>query len=202
MGTSKIRLTGGEPSIRSDLTDIIALTKSHGIATVAVSSNGYKLGKHLSAWHTAGLNQLNLSIDSFDPMLFKQITGFDMLPTLLGDIDTLLDSTDIRLKINGILKADTAFDNLLSALDYAKTRPVTYRFIEFMQTSDNGKLFLPSIPMSAESVIIYWSVAGWHRCEPVMQDLRPSIAMTIMSAKSALSSRMPRIFVIRAIACE
>lgn len=141
LGTSKIRLTGGEPSIRSDLTDIIALTKSHGIATVAVSSNGYKLGKHLSAWHTAGLNQLNLSIDSFDPMLFKQITGFDMLPTLLGDIDTLLDSTDIRLKINGILKADTAFDNLLSALDYAKTRPVTYRFIEFMQTSDNGKLF-------------------------------------------------------------
>ena len=135
-------------------------------------------------------------------MLFKQITGFDMLPTLLGDIDTLLDSTDIRLKINGIPKADTAFDNLLSALDYAKTRPRTYRFIEFADFGQWQVVFAEHTNNVSRIRDYHWSVAGWHRCEPVMQDLRPSIAMTIMSAKSALSSRMPRIFVIRAIACE
>ena len=142
LGTTKVRLTGGEPSIRQDLPRIIELAKqTQGIQTVAVSSNGYRLAKHLSDWQTAGLNQLNISIDSFDPTIFKQITGFDILPTLLQDIDTLLATTDIKLKLNGILMADTAFDNLQSVLSFVKNRPVTYRFIEFMQTSDNKALF-------------------------------------------------------------
>lgn len=142
LGTTKVRLTGGEPSIRQDLPCIIELAKqTQGIQTVAVSSNGYRLAKHLSDWQTAGLNQLNISIDSFDPTIFKQITGFDILPTLLKDIDTLLATTDIKLKLNGILMADTAFDNLQSVLSFVKNRPVTYRFIEFMQTSDNKALF-------------------------------------------------------------
>lgn len=142
LGTTKVRLTGGEPSIRQDLPRIIELAKqTQGIQTVAVSSNGYRLAKHLSDWQTAGLNQLNISIDSFDPTVFKQITGFDILPTLLKDIDTLLATTDIKLKVNGILMADTAFDNLQSVLSFVKNRPVTYRFIEFMQTSDNKALF-------------------------------------------------------------
>nr|WP_309593370.1 GTP 3',8-cyclase MoaA [Moraxella osloensis] len=142
LGTTKVRLTGGEPSIRQDLPRIIELAKqTQGIQTVAVSSNGYRLAKHLSDWQTAGLNQLNISIDSFDPTIFKQITGFDILPTLLKDIDTLLATTDIKLKLNGILMADTAFDNLQSVLGFVKNRPVTYRFIEFMQTSDNKALF-------------------------------------------------------------
>ena len=142
LGTTKVRLTGGEPSIRQDLPRIIELAKqTQGIQTVAVSSNGYRLAKHLSDWQTAGLNQLNISIDSFDPTIFKKITGFDILPTLLQDIDTLLATTDIKLKLNGILMADTAFDNLQSVLSFVKNRPVTYRFIEFMQTSDNKALF-------------------------------------------------------------
>ncbi|OBX63240.1 cyclic pyranopterin phosphate synthase [Moraxella osloensis] len=142
LGTTKVRLTGGEPSIRQDLSRIIELAKqTQDIQTVAVSSNGYRLAKHLSDWQTAGLNQLNISIDSFDPTIFKQITGFDILPTLLKDIDTLLATTDIKLKLNGILMADTAFDNLQSVLSFVKNRPVTYRFIEFMQTSDNKALF-------------------------------------------------------------
>lgn len=142
LGTTKVRLTGGEPSIRQDLPRIIELAKqTQGIQTVAVSSNGYRLAKHLSDWQTAGLNQLNISIDSFEPTIFKQITGFDILPTLLQDIDTLLATTDIKLKLNGILMADTAFDNLQSVLSFVKNRPVTYRFIEFMQTSDNKALF-------------------------------------------------------------
>lgn len=142
LGTTKVRLTGGEPSIRQDLPRIIELAKhTQGIQTVAVSSNGYRLAKHLSDWQTAGLNQLNISIDSFDPAIFKQITGFDILPMLLKDIDKLLATTDIKLKLNGILMADTAFDNLQSVLGFVKNRPVTYRFIEFMQTSDNKALF-------------------------------------------------------------
>nr|WP_315042299.1 GTP 3',8-cyclase MoaA [uncultured Moraxella sp.] len=162
LGTTKIRLTGGEPSIRHDLADIIRIANSHdSIKTVAVSSNGYKLAKHLSAWQSAGLSQLNVSIDSFNPTIFQQITGFDMLPTLLSDLDKLLETTDIRLKLNGILMAETAFDNLQSALAYVKTYPVTYRFIEFMQTSDNSELFF-SEHASGKTIKQYLIENGWQ----------------------------------------
>lgn len=162
VGTKKIRITGGEPSIRKDVTDIIAMIKqTQGIETVAMTSNGYKLGKHLQGWQQAGLDQLNISVDSFDAATFHQMTGFDMLPQLLTDIDTLLQTTDIKLKLNGILMESTAYDTLISALDFVKTRPVTYRFIEFMQTSDNSDLFFAQ---HAQSTLItnYLLKDGWQ----------------------------------------
>lgn len=174
LGTKKIRLTGGEPSIRHDLADIITLARQYPtLNTVAVSSNGYKLAKHLSAWQMAGLSQLNVSIDSFDADVFRQITGFDMLPTLLKDLDTLLETTDIRLKLNGILKADTAFDNLQHALAYVKDRPVTYRFIEFMQTSDNRELFFAQ-HASGKIIQRYLLDHGWIMT-PKADDAGPAI---------------------------
>lgn len=165
VGTQKLRLTGGEPSIRSDVSDIIAMGKhTAGIDTVAMTSNGYKLGKHLTAWQQAGLSQLNISVDSFDAAVFHRITGFDMLPQLLTDMDKLLERTDIRLKINSILMVQTAFDNLMAALDYIKQRPVTYRFIEFMQTSDNRELFFAQ---HAQTPLItnYLLDNGWQACQ-------------------------------------
>ena len=162
VGTKKVRLTGGEPSIRKDVTQIIEQVKATpGIQTVAMTSNGYKLGKHIANWQQAGLDQLNISVDSFDPATFKQMTGFDMLPQLLADMDTLLATTDIKLKINSILMAETAFENLMNAIEYIKDRAVTYRFIEFMQTSDNSDLFFAQ---HAQSDIItnYLLKNGWQ----------------------------------------
>ncbi|WP_296405908.1 GTP 3',8-cyclase MoaA [Psychrobacter sp.] len=162
VGTKKVRLTGGEPSIRKDVTDIIRLVKATpGIETVAMTSNGYKLAKHIANWHQAGLDQLNISVDSFDPATFKQMTGFDILPQLLDDMDTLLQTTDIKLKLNGILMENTAYNSLMSALDYVKTRPVTYRFIEFMQTSDNSDLFFAEHAQSA-FITEYLLENGWQ----------------------------------------
>lgn len=177
LGTTKVRLTGGEPSIRHDLPKIIELAKTtQGIKTVALSSNGYRLAKHLKNWQTAGLDKLNISIDSFDPIIFKQITGFDMLPTLLKDIDTLLETTDINLKLNGILMADTAFDNLQSALNFIKHRPVTYRFIEFMQTSDNRNLFFAQ-HSSSRQIKDFLLQHGWQ-AQLRTNDAGPAIEYT------------------------
>ncbi|WP_201595434.1 GTP 3',8-cyclase MoaA [Psychrobacter vallis] len=162
VGTKKVRITGGEPSIRRDVVDIIKTIKqTKGIETVAMTSNGYKLGKHLADWQKAGLDQINISVDSFDAATFYKMTGFDILPQLLKDMDTLLATTNIKLKINSILMAETAFENLMSAIDYVKDRPVTYRFIEFMQTSDNRDLFFAQ---HAHSDIItdYLLKHGWQ----------------------------------------
>ena len=162
LGTKKVRITGGEPSIRSDVRDIIELiAATEGIETVAMTSNGYKLGKHLKGWQAAGLNQLNISMDSFDAQTFAQITGMNTLPALLRDMDTLLETTDIKLKINSVLMSDTVAQNVTDALDYVKTRPVSYRFIEFMQTSDNSDLFFAQHAQSKD-VINYLEQLGWQ----------------------------------------
>ncbi len=160
--TKKVRITGGEPSLRRDVSEIIELASTTtGIETVAMTSNGYKLSRHSQKWQSAGLNQLNISIDSFNPQVFQQITGSDILPQLLKDIDNLLETTDIRVKLNGILMAETAYDNLMSALEYVKERPISYRFIEFMQTSDNSDLFFAQ---HAQSPLIsnYLLQNGWQ----------------------------------------
>lgn len=165
VGTQKVRITGGEPSIRKDVVEVIdTIKRTEGIRTVAMTSNGYKLGKHLKAWDEAGLNQINISMDSFDASVFHKMTGFNMLPQLMHDMDTLLETTDIKLKINAILMAETAFDNLMNAIAYIKDRPVTYRFIEFMQTSDNSDLFFAQ---HAQSDIItnYLLDHGWQTHE-------------------------------------
>ncbi len=162
LGTKKVRITGGEPSIRQDVTQVIeTVRQTFGIETVAMTSNGYKLGKHLAAWQTAGLNQLNISIDSFDAATFHKITGMNTLPALMTDMETLLETTDIKLKINSILMKETVFDNLIYALDYVKSRPVTYRFIEFMQTSDNSQLFFAQ-HAHADRVKNYLLERGWQ----------------------------------------
>ena len=162
LGTQKVRITGGEPSIRQDVREIIEkVAATEGIKTVAMTSNGYKLGKHLAGWHAAGLNQLNISMDSFDAARFAQITGMNTLPALLRDMDTLLETTDISLKINAVLMSDTVEQNLTDALSYVKTRPVTYRFIEFMQTSDNSDLFFAQ-HARAKDVVRYLEQLGWQ----------------------------------------
>lgn len=160
LGTTKVRLTGGEPSVRRDLPDIITLAKDYNIKTVAISTNGYKLTKHIFAWQQAGLDKINISIDSFNPIIFKKITGFDILPSLLKDIDTVIEKTNIQIKLNGILMQDTAYDNLQYALNYIKNRPITYRFIEFMQTSDNRDLFFAE-HQSAKHIKKYLTERGW-----------------------------------------
>ncbi|MEN6670839.1 GTP 3',8-cyclase MoaA [Psychrobacter sp. B38] len=162
VGTKKVRITGGEPSIRRDVVEIIETIKqTDGIETVAMTSNGYKLGKHLASWHAAGLDQLNISMDSFDAATFHKMTGFNTLPQLLTDMDRLLEKTNIKLKINSILMAETAFENLLQAIDYVKDRAVTYRFIEFMQTSDNSDLFFAQHAQS-DTIIDYLLEHGWQ----------------------------------------
>lgn len=98
LGTQKVRLTGGEPSLRADLPEIIAAAKgTPGIRRVAVTSNGYKLPKVIDCWRRAGLDQLNISIDSLQPDEFARITGHDCLPKVLDGIDRALARWHLRL---------------------------------------------------------------------------------------------------------
>ncbi len=142
LGTEKIRITGGEPSLRKDLPDIINLCKhTPGIKKVAITSNGFKLPQHIPQWLDAGLDAINISIDSLDPRQFKAITGHDKLNTILKGIDMGLADGRANLKVNTVLMREHSGKDIQSYLDWIKDTPITLRFIELMQTGDNKAFF-------------------------------------------------------------
>jgi GTP 3',8-cyclase len=141
LGTSKIRLTGGEPSLRKDLPQIIEQCASTpGIEKVAITSNGFKLPQMIQSWADAGLSALNISMDSLDPRQFHAITGHNKLETVLEGIDMALE-LGIQVKINSVLLKPYSDTMLSTALNWLKDKPVTLRMIELMQTGDNQAFF-------------------------------------------------------------
>lgn len=142
MGTEKIRITGGEPSLRKDLPEIIAACKqTPGIKQVAITTNGYKLPEYLPSWLDAGIDSINISIDSLDPRQFKAITGHDKLQHILKGVDMALADGRTKIKINTVLMREYNGYDIQSYLDWLKDTPVTLRFIELMQTGDNQEFF-------------------------------------------------------------
>jgi cyclic pyranopterin phosphate synthase len=142
LGTKKIRITGGEPSMRSDLCDIIALCKSTpGIETVGLTTNGFRLEKDVAKWRAAGLDSLNVSLDSLNPDAFQLITGSKRLESILRGLDMAQTLDFNNLKINTVLLRDQNAQELNAFLQFIKTRRITLRFIELMRTGDNQHFF-------------------------------------------------------------
>ena len=142
LGTEKIRITGGEPALRKDLPEIIQICKeTPGIKKVAITSNGFKLPEHLPQWLDAGIDAINISIDSLDPRQFLAITGHDKLNTILKGIDMALADGRASVKVNTVLMRQYSGKDIQSYLDWLKDTPVTLRFIELMQTGDNQEFF-------------------------------------------------------------
>lgn len=137
-GIRKIRITGGEPSIRRDLVDIIRTIKViPGIQTFALTTNGYKLDENIANWVDAGLDALNVSIDTLDPSVFKVITGHDRLKQILNGLDKAMELGVKKVKVNAVLLKSYNINEFERFLDWIKYTPVSLRFIELMETSDN-----------------------------------------------------------------
>lgn len=141
-GTEKVRLTGGEPSMRRDFTDIIAaIRENNAIRQLAVTTNGYRLRRDVSRWREAGLTALNVSVDSLDPRQFHAITGQDKFDDVMRGIDAAFDAGFSKVKVNSVLMRDVNHHHLDTFLNWIRTRPIQLRFIELMETGDGSSLF-------------------------------------------------------------
>ena len=135
VGTKKIRITGGEPSLRKDFTDIIRLVADNdAIETIATTTNGYRLERHAQEWFDAGLRRINVSVDSLDPRQFHQITGENKFHEVMRGIDAALDAGFERIKVNAVLLKHLNDGDLPKFIDWLKDRPIDVRFIELMET--------------------------------------------------------------------
>lgn len=161
MGTEKIRITGGEPALRKDLPEIIRICKqTPGIKTVALTSNGFKLTEHLPQWLDAGLDALNISIDSLDPRQFNAITGKDKLDEILAGIDMAFARGFNNIKVNTVLMREYNLHEMQSFLDWVKVTPISLRFIELMETGDN-KEFYQQQHVSGQTIKDSLLQTGW-----------------------------------------
>ena len=144
LGVCKIRLTGGEPTVRKDFFDIIKVLKNEaGIKKVVITTNGYHLDEKAKMLVDSGLNGINISIDSLNRNTFKNVTGHDRLPEILKGIKILQDLNFDNIKINAVLlnNINASEKDFNSWAEFIKINNVDFRYIELMQTGDNLDYF-------------------------------------------------------------
>ncbi|WP_105169746.1 GTP 3',8-cyclase MoaA [Pseudoalteromonas sp. T1lg23B] len=173
-GTKKVRLTGGEPSLRKELPDIVALCKAtSGIDSIALTSNGYHLKRKLPRLIEAGLSALNLSADSLNPYTFSQITGSNSLDEVLRCVDLAFELGLKKVKLNAVLLKQYNGKQLQQFLNFIKDKPVTFRFIELMRTHDNA-LYFNQQHMPGQGIRTILENEGWT-LQPKAVDAGPAL---------------------------
>ena len=142
LGTSKVRITGGEPSLRKDFPDIISqLANTKGIQKVTTTTNGFNLSKYANDWYEAGLNTINVSVDSLDAKTFNLITGKNIFHKVMEGVEACLSAGFEQVKVNSVLMKGLNDSDLSVFLAWIKQHSIQLRFIELMQTEDNNEFF-------------------------------------------------------------
>ena len=141
-GFKKIRLTGGEPTTRSDLLQIMeAAAELNSFSKIGLSTNGWNLKKQAGLFKLSGVTHLNVSVDSLDPDRFHRLTGKNQLIEILEGIDLSLQQNFSSVKINAVLHRENFMEELARFQSWIKDRPVSVRFIELMKTGDRAQYY-------------------------------------------------------------
>ncbi|RQD68466.1 GTP 3',8-cyclase MoaA [Campylobacter hepaticus] len=140
-GIEKIRITGGEPLLRKDLSTFIKMIHDYkNDIDLAISTNGFLLKDFAKDLKDAGLKRLNISLDTLDKKKAKTLTQKDVLDSVLAGIDEAL-KMGLKIKLNTVALKNLNHDELISLLEFAKSKNSQIRFIEFMEnTHAYGKL--------------------------------------------------------------
>ncbi|KAI5633342.1 radical SAM superfamily domain-containing protein [Phthorimaea operculella] len=139
LGVDKVRLTGGEPTLRADLADIIQdISSVEGINSIGITTNGLVLTRKLPALQRAGLTHINVSLDSLKPHKYEQMARRAGLSRVLAGIDLALQLDYRPVKINVVLMKGFNDDEICDFVEYTRDREVEVRFIEFMPFSGNA----------------------------------------------------------------
>ncbi len=144
LGVSKIRITGGEPTVRKDFFEVVKNIKSeHEISNLVITTNGYKLNEIAEELIATRINGINISIDSLDRNKFKEITGQDRLPQILEGINILQNKGFKNIKVNAVLlkNVNDSLEEFQNWERFINNNEIDFRYIELMQTGDNLEYF-------------------------------------------------------------
>ncbi len=132
-GIEKIRITGGEPLLRKDLSVFIKMINDYKKdLDLAITTNGFLLKDFAKDLKDAGLKRLNISLDTLESKKAKILAQKDVLDSVLAGIDEAL-SMGLKVKLNTVALKGLNDDELISLLEFAKSKNIQIRFIEFME---------------------------------------------------------------------
>lgn len=138
-GVKKIRITGGEPTVRDDLDRFIAMINNYDPSVdLALTTNGFLLKYQARKLYDAGLQRLNISLDSLDPKQFFYLTKKDALDHVLEGIDRALE-VGLKIKLNTVVMQGINQGEILTLYRYAKKKNIEIRFIEFMENESANR---------------------------------------------------------------
>ncbi len=139
MGVNKVRLTGGEPLVRSDLARLVArLTAIDGIDDVALTTNGILLAEQAAVLKEAGLRRVNISLDALSEATFRRIARRDGLDRVLSGIEAARQVGFEKIRLNAVAIRGITEDEVLPLARFARERSLELRFIEYMPLDADG----------------------------------------------------------------
>ena len=138
LGIERIRLTGGEPLLRPNLKNlIISLAKLEGIKSISMTTNGLLFGEKARELKDAGLESVNISLDTFRPDRFKAITGINGLNKVIDAVNSA-ESVGLNVKINTVVIRGWNDDEIVDFAKFSRDTGHIVRFIEFMPLDGSG----------------------------------------------------------------
>ncbi len=155
LGVSRVRITGGEPLTRRNVIEFVRrIPEIPGIESIGLSTNGTLLAREIgpgetiaSALRAAGVESVNISLDTLDRAVYSQITGRDFHEQVLSGIDAAIAEGFKQIKLNTVLMRERNEDQLIPLIEFAAPRDLILRFIEMMPVSTtevlDDKNFLP-----------------------------------------------------------
>lgn len=135
LGVKKIRLTGGEPLIRKDVAEIIKELSELPVE-LAITTNGILIDTYLNTFIESGLRSINVSLDTLKKDKFNTITRRNYFDKVMANIQLLIKN-NFHVKINAVIIKGQNDDELIDFIEFTKTQPVHFRFIEFMPFDGN-----------------------------------------------------------------
>lgn len=174
LGIQKIRLTGGEPLVRSNLDCLIArLSQDVGVPDISLTTNGSLLPQYAGRLKKAGLQRVNISLDSLDTDRFAAMSGGRSNPrTVIRGIDAA-EEAGLPIKVNMVAKLGVNEIDILPMIEYFRARRIPLRFIEFMDVGQTNKWKLDEVVPASRILEI---IASRYDFDPVAPEYRGEVA--------------------------
>ncbi len=186
IGFEKIRLTGGEPSIRRNLVEIVrGIAATPGIREISMTTNGLRLAELARPLKEAGLTRVNISIDSLDPEKFRRMTRGGDFTRVWAGIEAAERAGLTPLKLNAVVVRGHNDDEVAELARLTLDRPWQLRFIEMMPLVGVGELAEQSVVPTAEIIArleqVYGALefVGWFGSDPARTYRLPGARGTI-----------------------
>ena len=189
-GISKVRITGGEPLMRKGVVELCRLLSGlDGLESLTLTTNGVRLQELAQSLYKAGVQRINVSLDTLRPTRFRKITGYDLLSQVLAGIEAAEEVGLHPVKINTVVMRGVNEDEIEDFAELSVEKPYHVRFIELMPFSEFGdheSLFVP-----VEEIVKRVKRVGDLSLEPAAESSGPARLCSLPGAQGKVGFIAP-----------